>query len=175
MLTWFKRNDPADQQKNRVVPRRLRSEGVKVKRGATLTKRRKFLIVSLLLTLGLWIIQSLSVEARYTAIIVLAILSAGLTGWSLIKDLRGVAWVLDLILPTLYPTVVAVFYFLLPQASVTRWIVLLVFSIFGRINSVFSFSISGCNIFAAIVFFISILSALSFILHVFLQILRPFR
>ena len=129
MLTWFKRNDPADQQKNRVVPRRLRSEGVKVKRGATLTKRRKFLIVSLLLTLGLWIIQSLSVEARYTAIIVLAILSAGLTGWSLIKDLRGVAWVLDLILPTLYPTVVAVFYFLLPQASVTRWIVLLVFSI----------------------------------------------
>lgn len=129
MLTWFKRNDSVDQQKNRVVPRRLRSEGVKVKRGATLTKRRKFLIVSLLLTLGLWIIQSLSVEARYTAIVVLAILSAGLTGWSLIKDLRGVAWVLDLILPTLYPTVVAVFYFLLPQASVTRWIVLLVFSI----------------------------------------------
>ena len=56
MLTWFKKN-AIDSQKTRVIPRRIRGEGAKVKRGATLTKRRKFLIVSLLLTFGLWIIQ----------------------------------------------------------------------------------------------------------------------
>lgn len=127
MLTWFKKSQLLD--KPRVIPRRIRGEVAKYKRGATLTKRRKFLIVSLLLTLGMWIIQSLSVEARYLAIVVLAVFSAALTAWSLIKDLRGVAWVLDLILPTLYPTIVAIFYFLLPQAAVTRWIVLLLFSI----------------------------------------------
>jgi hypothetical protein len=127
MLTWFKKNESNIVE--RVIPRRSRVVGSKVKRGATLTKRRKFLIVSLILTLGLWIIQSLSVEARYLAIVILAVISAVLTGWSLITDLRGVAWVLDLILPTLYPTVVAVFYFLLPQAAVTRWVVLLLFTI----------------------------------------------
>ncbi len=127
MLTWFKKNESNIVE--RVIPRRSRVIGSKVKRGATLTKRRKFLIVSLILTLGLWIIQSLSVEARYLAIVILAVVSAVLTGWSLITDLRGVAWVLDLILPTLYPTVVAVFYFLLPQAAVTRWVVLLLFTI----------------------------------------------
>ncbi len=127
MLTWFKKNESNIVE--RVIPRRSRVVGSKVKRGATLTKRRKFLIVSLILTLGLWIIQSLSVEARYLAIVILAVVSAVLTGWSLITDLRGVAWVLDLILPTLYPTVVAVFYFLLPQAAVTRWVVLLLFTI----------------------------------------------
>lgn len=129
MLTWFKKK-VTDEPRARVVPRRSRvAGGSKVSRGATLTKRRKFLIVSLVLTLGLWIIQSLSVEARYLAIVILALVSATLTGWSLIKDLRGVAWVLDLILPTLYPTVVAVFYFLLPQAAVTRWVILLLFTI----------------------------------------------
>ncbi len=129
MLTWFNKKEVVTNDKVRVIPRRTRSEGSRVKRGATLTKRRKFLIVSIVLTLGLWIIQSLSVEGRYMAIVVLAMMSAVLTGWSLLTDLRGVAWILDLILPTLYPTVVAVFYFVLPQAAVTRWVVLLLFTV----------------------------------------------
>ncbi len=128
MLTWFKKSERGGEVAH-VIPRRSRLANTKVKRGATLTKRRKFLLVSLLLTFGMWVIQSLSVEARYLAILVLAVMSAGLTGWALFRDLRGVAWVLDLILPTLYPTVVAVFYFLLPQAALTRWIVLGLFTI----------------------------------------------
>ncbi len=125
MWPWSKKIISSEKS---VIPRRTRSN-TSVKRGASLSKRRKFLLVSVLLTIGLWLIQSLRVEMRYGAIIVLAVTSALLTGWSLIKDLRGVAWILDLILPTLYPTMVAVFYFLLPQASSTRWVVLLFFTI----------------------------------------------
>ncbi len=121
MLTWRKKKvDEKTQGRGRIV---------KVKRGATLTKRRKFVLVSLLLTMGMWVLQSLSVEQRYFAVFLLGVASAVLTGWSLLKDLRGSAWFLDLILPTLYPTTVAIFYFLLPQANATRGIVLLLFAI----------------------------------------------
>lgn len=94
-----------------------------------LTKRRKFLIVSLLLTTGLWIIKALPVEQRYWAVLILAICSGALTAWSLFKDLRGRAWYMDLILPVLFPTTVAFFYFLLPQESGTHSLVLILFAI----------------------------------------------
>jgi hypothetical protein len=127
MWNWLKKRGVAESSVTRVIPRR---RGVAhTKQSAILTKRRKFLLVSMLLTTGMWIIQSLSVEARYLAIVLFALSSASLTAWSLSTDLRGVAWVLDLILPTIYPTTVAVFYFLLPQASVTRGVVLLLFAI----------------------------------------------
>lgn len=123
MLTWYKK-----KTNERVVATRGRG-AVRVKKGATLTKRRKFVLVSLLLTIGMWILQSLSVEQRYVAVLLLGLASAGLTGWALLSDLRGSAWILDLILPTLYPTTVAIFYFLLPQAIATRGIVLLLFAV----------------------------------------------
>lgn len=97
------------------------------KRG--LTKRRKFLIVSLLLSIGLLIVQRLSVESRYGAIAVFAVSAYFLTAWSLFKDLHGVNWLMNLILPTLYPVSVALFYFLLPQAAATRTIVVILFAI----------------------------------------------
>lgn len=128
MLTWFKKKELISSPE-RVIPRRKRELGSRVRRGATLTKRRKFLLVSMLLTIGLWVIQNLNVEARYLAIVILALCSAGMTAWSLRTDLRGVAWFLDLILPTLYPTTVAIFYFLLPQAAMTRWVVLFLFTV----------------------------------------------
>lgn len=104
-----------------IWPRQVKKTG--------LTKRRKFVLISLFLAFELWIIQSLTVEQRYLAMLVLAASSYGLTAWALHKDLRGWVWILDLILPTLFPTMVAFFYFLLPQAPVTRWVVLLGFSI----------------------------------------------
>ena len=94
-----------------------------------LTKRRKFLLVSILLSFGLLIVQRLPVESRYSAIGFFALAAYLLTAWSLLKDLRGVNWLVNLILPTLYPVSVALFYFLLPQAVVTRGIVVLLFGI----------------------------------------------
>jgi hypothetical protein len=98
-------------------------------KGVLLTKRRKFLLVSILLSFGLLIVQRLPVESRYSAIAFFALAAYLLTAWSLLKDLYGSGWVVNLILPTLYPVSVALFYFLLPQAAITRTIVLLLFAI----------------------------------------------
>ena len=93
------------------------------------TKRRKFLLVSVLLSVGLLIVQRLPVESRYSAIAFFGVASYLLTAWSLFKDLHGVNWVVNLILPTMYPVSVALFYFLLPQAAATRTIVVGLFGI----------------------------------------------
>jgi len=101
----------------------------KVSRNLTMTKRRKFLLVSILLSIGLLIVQRLPVESRYSAIVFFAIAAYLLTAWSLFKDLKGVNWVVNLILPTLYPVSVALFYFLLPQATATRTVVVVLFGV----------------------------------------------
>lgn len=93
------------------------------------TKRRKFVIVSILLSIGLFVIQTLSVESRYAALLVFGVLSYTLSGWSLFKDLRGIEWLSVLTLPTLYPVSVALFYFLLPQDMTVRIIVTGVFAV----------------------------------------------
>jgi hypothetical protein len=93
------------------------------------SKRRKFLLVSILLSLGLLIVQRLPVESRYSAILFYALSSYLLSAWSLFKDLHGVNWFINLILPTMYPISVALFYFLLPQAPLTQGIVVVLFGI----------------------------------------------
>lgn len=98
-------------------------------RKSGLSKRRKFVLISIILSVGLWIIQNLTVEQRYLAMLGLATTSYGLTAWALHKDLRGWTWVIDMILPTIFPTMVAFFYFLLPQAAMTRWVVLGMFAV----------------------------------------------
>lgn len=91
-----------------------------VSSGVFLTKRRKFVVVSLLLSLGLFGIQVIAVESRYLAIAGFAVLSYLLTAWATHRDLRGVQWISNMILPTLYPVAVALFYFLLPQDFAVR-------------------------------------------------------
>lgn len=98
-------------------------------RKAGWTKRRMFVLVSLLLSAGLIIVQRLSVDSRYQAIGLLSVMAYSLSGWSLRKDLRGWGWVVDLILPTLFPTAVGLFYFLLPQAWAVRMVVVGVFTV----------------------------------------------
>jgi len=94
-----------------------------------MSKRRRFVIVAVSLTAIMFVIQRLSVEMRYLAIGGLGLMSYLLSLWALRRDLVGVAWLTDLILPTIYPVAVALFYFLLPQQPVTRLVVLGVFAI----------------------------------------------
>lgn len=101
----------------------------KMSRNLMMTKRRKFLLVSVLLSTGLLVVQRLPVESRYSAIAFFAVSAYLLTAWSLLKDLRGVNWIVNLILPTFYPVSVALFYFLLPQQVGTRAIVVLLFAV----------------------------------------------
>lgn len=92
-------------------------------------KRRKFLLISLFLTIGLLIVQRLPVDSRYAAIGFFALASYLLTAWSLLSDLHGAGWIVNLILPTFYPVSVALFYFLLPQAAATQMIVVGLFAV----------------------------------------------
>lgn len=79
--------------------------------------------------MGLLVVQRLPVESRYSAIGFFALASYLLTAWSLLKDLHGMSWIVNLILPTLYPISVALFYFLLPQARSTQMVVVALFAI----------------------------------------------
>ena len=131
--------------------------------------------------MGLWIIQSLTVEARYWSVLGLGLISYGLTAWSLSSDLRGKAWILDLILPTLYPTTMAFFYFLLPQASTTRWIILGLFAIsmYGLLLTANIFAVAAIRTIQllraarAVGFLLSILT-LALFYHVVFSLHLPF-
>lgn len=92
-------------------------------------KRKRFVFVSILLSLGLLGTQFVLVEHRYQAIILLGGISYGLSAWSLIDDLKGVEWLTALVLPFLYPISVGLFYFLLPERLLTRIAILGVFGI----------------------------------------------
>lgn len=138
-----------------------------------LSKRRKFLLVSIMLSFGLLIVQRLPVESRYSAIGFFALAAYLLTAWSLLKDLHGVNWIVDLILPTLYPASVALFYFLLPQAVVTQMIVVLLFgiSMYGLLLTVNIFAVATTRTIQllraarAVGFILSILTS-AFLFHV---------
>lgn len=138
-----------------------------------MTKRRKFLLVSILLSFGLLIVQRLPVESRYSAIAFFALAAYLLTAWSLFKDLHGVNWIVNLILPTLYPVSVALFYFLLPQAAITRGIVVFLFavSMYGLLLTANIFAVASIRTIQllraarAVGFLLSILTS-AFLFHV---------
>lgn len=109
------------------------------------SKRRKFVLVAIFLSLALLVLQRLTVEDRYFAIIGLSGLSYGLTAWALWRDLRGPAWIVNMILPTLYPTAVGLFYFLLPQAAMTQMVIMLFFaaSMYGLLLTTNIFAVAS--------------------------------
>lgn len=93
-----------------------------------MSKRKKFVLVSILLSLGLLAVQLVKLELRYQAIAALSILACFFSAWALYKDLGGIEWLTVLILPVLYPAASGFFYFLLPEKWLSR---LLVASFFG--------------------------------------------
>lgn len=93
------------------------------------TKRGKFILIALLLSLGLLGTQFVGLEWRYQAVGLLAIIAYLLSAWALIEDLKGVEWLTLLILPTFYAASVALFYFLLPEHLLTRMIILVLFGV----------------------------------------------
>ena len=84
-----------------------------VERKIVLTKRRKFVVVSLVLAVAMYIVQKVSLENRYIAIAILGVSSYLLSAWSVYRDLRGVQWITNLIMPSVYPMAIALFYILL--------------------------------------------------------------
>lgn len=93
-----------------------------------MSKRKRFVIVSFLLSLGLLGIQAVGIDRRYEAIIFFSGISTILSSWALFDDLKGVEWLTVLTLPALYPASVALFYFLLPATFISR---ILLLGLFG--------------------------------------------
>ena len=95
-----------------------------------MSKRQKFVLASLLLSLGLLSTQLVPVDSflRYVAIIGLFVVSYFVSAWALFGDLKGVEWLIVVPFPGLYASSVALFYFLLPEALISR---LVIFFFFG--------------------------------------------
>ena len=89
-----------------------------------MSKRKRFVIVSFLLTLGLLGIQVVGIDQRYEAIIFFSGVSIILSAWALLSDLKGIEWLTVLSLPAVYPASVALFYFLLPESIISKIILL---------------------------------------------------
>jgi hypothetical protein len=85
-----------------------------------MSKRRKFVFSSILLSLGFILIQFLDDRFRFFAIGLLTLATAGLSGWSLSEGLGKNATLLTLILPAIFTAGVGIFWFLLPVSVFTR-------------------------------------------------------
>ena len=94
-----------------------------------MTKRRKFIIQSVFLSICLFATQFVEIRYRYLAIFCLGLLAYFFTAFSLKEDLKKIGWLMNLPLPALYTVAVALFYFLLPEIFLTRIFILVFFGI----------------------------------------------
>jgi len=78
-----------------------------------MSKRRRFVVTSLLLSLGFIAVQFLNNQNRFWAIGVLGILTIILFYWSLFESLGKNMTLLTLVLPTIFTLGVGFFLFLL--------------------------------------------------------------
>ncbi len=92
-------------------------------------RREKFIVVSILLSLGLLATQYVPVDWRYAAIGIFALISYLMSAWALSDDLQIYEWLTILPLPVLYATSVALFYFLLPEVLLSRLAILAIFGV----------------------------------------------
>lgn len=92
-----------------------------------LTKRRRFILTSLLLTGGLFLIQQGVVNSRYFAIGILSFVSLVLSLWSLGIPLSSRVWLFSWVLPFCFTVSVSLFYFLLPSSLLSLVPILLLY------------------------------------------------
>lgn len=94
-----------------------------------MSKRKRFILTSIILSLGFIGIQFLQNDLRFPAIGVLGLSTIGLFYWSLKEGLGRNMTLLTLILPTLFTLGVGVFWFLLPTNLLTRVPVLIMYGV----------------------------------------------
>lgn len=91
-------------------------------------KRVRFIISSILLSLGLLATQLVSVEIRPFAIGLFFIATYCMSAWALAPSINGVEWLTIVPFPAFYALAVSLFYFLLPSSILSR---LAIISLFG--------------------------------------------
>lgn len=110
-----------------------------------MSKRTRFVIVSILLSVLLWLSTSANVELRFGLSLAVAALAYILSVWVLFDDLKGIEWVTLMVLPTMFTLGVALFANFLPN-SIPR--------LFGRV-----FQVETAMLLASILRFIYFLAA----------------
>ncbi len=96
-----------------------------------MSKRQKFVLSSLLLSLGLFSTQLVTIEFpyRYLAILVLFVVAYFVSSWALFGELKGIEWLVVVPFPGWFAVAVALFYFLLPEAMLSRVVILGLFAL----------------------------------------------
>lgn len=92
-------------------------------------RREKFVIASALLTFGLLIVQYIPLDYRYLAVLVMTFLSYLVSAWALSDDLQRHEALTIVPFPSLYAAAVALFYFLLPEGTLSRVFILALFGV----------------------------------------------
>ncbi len=93
------------------------------------SKRRKFVIVTLILSLGPFLVYYSDISYRYLFISILAVLTALLSAWSLKEDMHKIGWLMGMIMPVLFGLSMNLFFFLLPKNIFVQLLLLAVFAI----------------------------------------------
>jgi hypothetical protein len=92
-------------------------------------RREKFVIASILLSLGLLLLQYIALEWRYVGVAVLTLLSYAVSAWALSDDLQRHEWLTIVPFPAFYTGAVSLFYFLLPSHFLSKVAILLLFGV----------------------------------------------
>jgi hypothetical protein len=97
--------------------------------GQRVRRRERFVVASILLSIGLFIVQLVDLDYRVWAVVGLGFVSYFLSAWALLEDLQPFEWFTVLPFPVMYAISVGFFYFLLPTNVVTRLMVLTIFGV----------------------------------------------
>lgn len=92
-------------------------------------KRERFILSSILLSLGLIATQLLNIEMRPVAIILFFISTYFISAWTLSKNLNGIEWFTIVPFPAFYALSVSLFYFLLPTHILSRLAIITLFGV----------------------------------------------
>ncbi len=92
-------------------------------------RREKFVIASILLSLGLLGVQVTALEFRYFAVAFFTCVSYLVSAWALRDDLQKHEWLTIVPFPALYAMAVSLFYFLLPPSFMSRALLLGLFGV----------------------------------------------
>ncbi len=92
-------------------------------------RREKFVISAVLLSLGMFGLQYLSLDWRYLGIGLFIVATYFASAWALREDLQPHEWLTILPFPAMYAAAVSLFYFLLPSNVISQLAILGVFGV----------------------------------------------
>ncbi|MEP7167607.1 MAG: hypothetical protein ABI758_06565 [Candidatus Woesebacteria bacterium] len=92
-------------------------------------KRVRFIISSILLSLGLLTTQFVPLEVRPFAIVLFFLASYCMSAWALSTTINGIEWLTIVPYPSMYALSVAFFYFLLPSNILSRIAIITLFGV----------------------------------------------